>query len=196
MAEALKIEIVKTPDMAGWFARRRGAMLDAGVRALSNAIVANFSAKNGQGNAKGFPRSNFWQDAAESVTSHVVGDTMLAVIRKEGVRLRWKGGEVRPKPGRKALAIPLDPSVAHVWPSEHNDMATGGDYDEGATSLFWPKNSSHGFIKDNETGDLLWLLVSKTTHKPDPSVIPPETELHDAIVRAMRGVLRMGRGRK
>ena len=73
-----------------------------------------------------------------------------------------------------------------VWPSEHVRYATGGDYDEGATSLFWPKNSSHGFIKDNDTGEILWMLVAKTTHRPDPSVIPPEDELRGAIARAMR----------
>lgn len=192
MAEALKIEIVKTPDMAGWFARRRGAMLDMGVRALTEAIRNNFLAKSSKGNAKGFPRSNFWQDAAEDVTSHVVGDTMLAVIRKEGVRLRWKGGEVRPKPGKKALAIPLDPSVAHDWPSEYTGQGHG-------VFAVWPKGKSAGLLYGlGADGDAkpLWLLVSKTTHRPDPTVIPPETELHDAIVSAMRGVLRMGRGRK
>lgn len=194
MPDALKIEIKDIPDVGEILDRQRQPMLEAGVRALTNAVVKNFRKRNAQGNAKGFPRSNFWQDAAESVTSAVEGDAMSATIRKQGVRLRWKGGEVRPREGRKALAIPVDPSVAHVWPSEHAGYATGGDYDEGATALFWPKNSSHGFIKDNETGDLLWMLVSKTTHKPDPSVIPSEDELRSAIVRAMRRAARAGGG--
>ena len=186
MPDSLKIEIKDIPDVGEILDRQRQPMLDAGVRALTNAIVRNFRRRNSQGNAKGFPRSNFWQDAAESVTSAVEGAAMSATISKQGVRLRWKGGEVRPREGRKALAIPVDPSVAHVWPSEHVGYATGGDYDEGATSLFWPKNSSHGFIKDNDTGEILWMLVAKTTHKPDPSVIPPEDELRGTIARAMR----------
>lgn len=192
MPDALTIKIEKIPDIAAVIDRMRGPMLKDGVRALTNALARNFRKRNDRGNAKGFPRSDFWQDAAESVTSAVEGDAMVATVSKEGVRLRWKGGEVRPRGGRKALAIPLDPSVAHIWPSEHVGYATGGDYDEGATSLFWPKNSNHGFIKDNETSDLLWLLVSKTTHKPDPSVIPSEDELRSAIVRAMRRAARAG----
>ena len=190
MPDALTIEVKDIPDIGAWLDRQRQPMLDAGVRALSNAVVRNFRRKNQAGNAKGFPRSNFWQSAAESVTSAVEGDSMSATVRKEGVRLRWLGGVVRPKEGKKALAIPLDPAVAHIWPSEHAGYATGGDYDGGATSLFWPKNSSHGFIKDNDTGDLLWMLVSKTTHKADPSVIPSEDELRGAIVRAMRRAIR------
>lgn len=185
MSDALTIEIRNIPDVAARIEAAKPAMLEAGVRALTNAVVRNLRRRNSQANAKGFPRSNFWQEAAESVTSAVEGDSMSATIRRQGVRLRWKGGEVRPKDGKKALAIPMDPSVAHVWPSEHGGYATGGDYDEGATSLFWPKNSSHGFIKANDTGEILWMLVAKTTHRPDPSVIPSEDELRDAIARAM-----------
>ena len=96
MPDSLKIEIKDIPDVGEILDRQRQPMLDAGVRALTNAIVRNFRRRNSQGNAKGFPRSNFWQDAAESVTSAVEGDAMSATISKQGVRLRWKGGEVRP----------------------------------------------------------------------------------------------------
>ena len=153
--------------------------------------MKNFRRRNSRGNAKGFPRSNFWQDAAESVTSAVEGDTMSATIRRQGVRLRWKGGEVRPKDGRKALAIPVDPSVAHEWPSEYAGRG-------GALFHVWPKGRNTGFLANRGTAEkharILWMLVAKTTHKPDPSVIPPEGELRDKIVRAMKRALRAAQG--
>lgn len=198
MPDALKIEITKTPDIAAWLDRQRRPMLEAGKDALTTALARHFRKKNATPNARGFPRSQFWASAAESVTSAVEGDSIVVAVPKREdrgrefapVSLRWKGGTIFPREGKKALAIPLDPAVAHIWPSEHGGVATGGDYDEGATSLFWPKNSSHGFIKDNETGEFLWLLVAKTTHKPDPSVMPSEDDLRKAIARRMRSAIR------
>lgn len=186
MPNALKIEIKDIPDVGEILDRQRRPMLEAGRLALTDRLARNFERKDQAGNARGWPHSRFWERVASSVTSAAGDDGFSATITEPGVRLRWKGGEVRPREGKKALAIPVDPSVARIWPSEYGGYATGGDYDEGATSLFWPKNSSHGFIKDNETGDILWMLVAKTTHKPDPSVIPSEDELRGAIVRAMR----------
>jgi hypothetical protein len=183
MPDALTIEIKDIPDVGEILDRQRQPMLDAGVRALTNAVVKNFRRRNSQGNAKGFPRSNFWQDAAESVTSAVEGDAMSAAIRKQGGRLRGKGGEVRPKEGKKALAIPVDPSVAHEWPSEYTGRG-------GALFAVWPKGRNTGFLANRGTdrnhARILWMLVAKTTHRPDPSVIPPEDELRNAIARAMR----------
>ena len=183
MPDALTIEVKDIPDIGAWLDRQRQPMLDAGVRALSNAVVRNFRRKNQAGNARGFPRSNFWQSAAESVTSAVQGNDMVATVRKEGVRLRWLGGVVRPKPGRKALAIPARAEVAGKWPSE-----------ETGRTLFaiWPKHRSFGLLAERRDGRVraLWWLVPKTTHKADPSVVPPAEELRDAIARAMGRVLR------
>lgn len=175
----LDIKVEKLPAVGDMTDDRLRICREAAVAALSNALRKNFRAKNRTANAKGFPRSYFWQDAAESVTSSVAGNAIVATVRKEGVRLRWQGGVVRPKAGKKAIAIPKDPSVADMWPSEYS----------GALALIWPKASSHGWLKDEESGELLWLLVGQTAHKADPSVIPSDDALRTAIVTAAQAAL-------
>ena len=124
----------------------------------------------------GFRKSDYWADAADSVTSEVRGSTATVTVEQEGAALHYYGGTVYPR--KKALAIPIDPSVAGIWPSEASALT---DH----IAMFWPKNSSHGFLKDSETGDLLWLLVSKATIKADPSVLPTDGEILDAAAEAI-----------
>lgn len=64
-----------------------------------------------------FPKSNYYSESADSVTTKVSGDSATVSIEKEGAALHYYGGTVRPKRG-KALAIPLDPDVASICPSE------------------------------------------------------------------------------
>ena len=175
----LSIKVEKLPAVRETAENLLRICREAGARALSNVLIRNFRTKNGTSNAKGFPRSYFWQDAAESVTSAVDGDAVVATVAKEGVRLRWKGGTVGPKSGHKALAIPKDPSVADTWPSEYG----------GALALVWPRCSTHGWLKDEESGELLWLLVGATHHKAEPSVIPSEDAIKAAIVGAARAAM-------
>lgn len=125
----------------------------------------------------GFPKSDYYADAAENVAEFWHGSTGGIEIEKDGLTLHYEGGTVYPRNGHKALAIPLDPSVAGIWPSEYGGYSTGGDYDDGATSVFWPKGSQHGFIKENETGELLWLLVPHARIPADKTVLPEEDEM-------------------
>jgi len=172
------------------------AMREAAARAMSVALIRHFREKNRTPNAKGFKRSNYWSQAAESVTSRVEGDAAVAEVRKEGVRLRLLGGTVRPKAGKRALAIPADPSVAGIWPSEY-----GGKRGGVKTFLLWRKGENRGFIgtavKGQKEPKVLWWLVSKTQHKPDPTALPEMSAMVAAVERACRGVLRtLGGGAK
>lgn len=166
---------VKFPDGFGEerFASALEAVRGAVARALSNCLIEHFRAKNTRGNAKGFPRSNYWAQAADSVTSRVDGDTVIASITHPGVRLRWLGGTVTPKRGR-AMAIPVHPSVANVWPSE----MVGKN-----TFAVWLKDRQGGFIAstDGDNMTVLWRLVRKATHLPDSSVMPSMEERQKVI---------------
>ena len=105
-------------------------------------------------------------------------DQGVVEIEKEGLALHYEGGTVYPK--KKALAIPIDPSVADIWPSEASGIATGDGY-----AMIWPKGSNHGFIKDAETNDLLWLLVPKATIPADKTVLPEEETILSAAEAAI-----------
>ena len=125
----------------------------------------------------GLPKSNYWADAADSVTSEVSGNVAAVTVEQEGAALHYYGGTVHPKRG-KALAIPIDPSVAGIWPSEANALT---DH----IAMIWPKNSTHGFLKDAETNELLWLLVPRATIPADPTVMPTDDEIVNAAMDAV-----------
>ena len=160
-------------------------LAEAAARGVEVAVRRHLRRKNSSSSRReGFPKSNYWADAAETVSvASVSGSHATVEVAKEGAALHYHGGVVLPK--KKALAIPLDPAVAAIWPSEHAGYATGGSGDDGATAPIWPKGSNHGFIKDTETGDLLWLLVPKATIHADPSVLPEEGEMRQAAEDAM-----------
>lgn len=170
------------------------AMLDASARAMSNTLIRHFREKNRkEPNAKGWKRSNYWSQVGDSVTSRVDGKTAVAEIRKEGVRLHWLGGTVKPRPWHRALAIPADPSVAGMWPSEYD-----GKSKKDKPFLVWREGEQRGFLavkgSDPEHPRVLWWLTGATHHKPDETTLPATDTLAKAVQRACRSVLRALKG--
>lgn len=151
---------------------------EAARMAVSETVREHLRRKNSSTtpNRNGLPKSNYWADAADSVTSEVRGNVATVTVEKEGAALHYYGGTVYPK--KKALAIPVSPAVASIWPSEANALTDHID-------MIWPKNSAHGFLKDAETGDLLWLLLPKATIKADASVLPADAEIEHAAMEAI-----------
>ena len=167
---------------------RMPEIIQAVARSVSNTVKANLRDKDRNSRPEaGMPKSGYYGQAANAVTTTVSGNEATISIPKEGIRLHFYGGTVRPGAGKKALAIPVDPSVAMIWPSEAGGIATGGADDE-PYHLIWPKGSDHGWIKDTETNDLLWLLVPKATIRADRSILPHEGAIRKAIDEAMEAV--------
>ena len=144
---------------------------EAAVRGVEVLIIEHLRNKNDgtKPNRWGMPKMNYYADAAKNVEASVDGATVRVEIDHPGLAMHYEGGTVYPK--KKALAIPIDASVAGIWPSEANAYANEDEY-----ALIWPKNSSHGFIKDVEQNQLLWLLIPKATIKADKSVLPTDEE--------------------
>ena len=142
---------------------------EAAVRGVEALIIDHLRNKNTttQPNRYGLPKTNYYADAAKNVEASVDGATVRVEIEHPGLALHYEGGTVYPK--KKALAIPVDPSVAGIWPSEANAFANDDEY-----ALVWPKNSSHGFIKDTDQNRLLWLLVPKATIPADKTILPDD----------------------
>lgn len=137
------------------------------------------------------------ESVASSVTSKIEGKNAVAEIREPGVRLHWKGGTVKPTEGHKALAIPNDPDVKGIWPSEHRQA------DPAGTFLAWPKGKAFGFIakrhpkgSKDRTLHVLWWLKTETHHEADPTVVP-EDALVQGVQKACASVCRaLARGGK
>ena len=146
-------------------------LAEAAAQGVSAALQEHFRRKNATPNAKGFPRSNYWQDAAESVSVKPNGDKAIVSVDKEGVVLHLKGGTVRPVKG-KALAIPCAAAVYGVWPS-HAGRELGFRPAKGA-------GDKKGFLVDPASGDILYALYASVTHEADPSTVPTEAELIQA----------------
>ena len=146
---------------------------EAAVRGVEALIIAHLRKKNDgtKPNRWGMPKTNYYAEAAneKNVEASVDGATVRIEIDHPGLAMHYEGGTVRPK--KKTLAIPIDPAVAGIWPSEANAYANEDEY-----ALIWPKNSSHGFIKDVEQNQLLWLLIPKATIPADKSVLPTDEE--------------------
>ena len=144
---------------------------EAAVRGVEALIIEHLRKKNDgtKPNRWGMPKTNYYADAAKNVAAGVTGNKVNVEIDHPGISMHYEGGTVYPK--KKALAIPIDASVAGIWPSEANAFANEDEY-----ALIWPKNSSHGFIKDVEQNQLLWLLIPKATIKADKSVLPTDEE--------------------
>ena len=144
---------------------------EAAVHGVEVLIIEHLRKKNDgtNPNRNGLPKTNYYADAAKNVEASVDGATIRVEIDHPGLAMHYEGGTVYPK--KKALAIPIDASVAGIWPSEANAYANEDEY-----ALIWPNNSSHGFIKDVEQNQLLWLLIPKATIPADKSVLPTDEE--------------------
>lgn len=161
---------------------------EAAARGIQQAIVKHLKAK--PANRRGFPTSNYYADVADSVSVIAAGDHAAVEISKEGAALHYEGGTVRPKDGRGALAIPLAAQVYGKMPSEWSGFRRGDEPDEDdVLQMIWPRNSNHGFLKDRDTGELLYLLVHEARIPRDPDFLPNDEALHAAGGEAIEEAL-------
>lgn len=167
----------RLPD--GMTSRTLSLADDEGVQV---SVVRHLRRRNSTASRRsGFPQSGYWLDAAASTRTAPAGDAAEVTVEKEGVALHYYGGTVYPVKG-KALAISLDPSVAGKNPRELNGISD-------TLALLWPKNSDHGYLKDKNTSELLYLLVGATHHKADRSVLPEEGEMAAEAEEAMANAI-------
>lgn len=153
------------------------ALADAAARGVSNLVVDHLRARNASASHReGFPSTGYWSKAAEATVTERQGCVARIIVRAPGIRLHRYGGTVRPTSG-KSLAIPARAEVAGVWPREFTQQSKSGLF------LWWPKGRKAGALAKREgSGHLtiLWWLVGATHHKPDPTVLPDDSQLKDA----------------
>lgn len=164
---------------------REGLSKDLLAGAMAESVAAlmrsHFLARNAAAQPKeGFPKTGYWLKARSSVAWHREESGATVSASGPGLALRLHGGVVTPRSGR-ALAIPVDPRVATVWPSEAAQRAkTGKKNQPNAVFLWWPKGRRAGILAEREkNGHLhaLWVLVAKSVQKPDPGVLPSPADI-------------------
>ena len=156
-------------------------LAQAAGRGVSNAVKRHLVERDRRGRSDGLPRTGYYGDAASGVTTEVSGNRAVVTIHKEGVALHYYGGVVYPTDA-KALAIPKSPATAGKRPSEI-------DPDRTKFALVWPKGEKTGTLRDKETDEVVYLLVSKAKIKEDKTILPTEDEMFEAGKSAMEAIL-------
>lgn len=157
-------------------------LAQAAGRGVSNIVKRHLVERDSRGRSDGLPRTGYYGDAASGVTAEMSGKTALITIHKEGVALHYYGGVVYPTDGHKALAIPKSPATAGKRPKEF-------DPDRAKLALVWPKGEKAGTLRDKETDEVVYLLVSKATIPEDKTILPTEDEMKSAGMAAMEAIL-------
>ena len=154
-------------------------LAQAGGRGISNIVKRHLVDRDRASSpAAGMPRTGYYGDAANSVTTEMNGSVSVVTIHKEGVALHYYGGVVYPTSGHKALAIPQVPAAAGRRPAEI-------DPSRQQLALVWPKGATAGTLRDKETDDVWYLLVAKATIPADQTVLPTESAMTDAANAAI-----------
>jgi len=157
-------------------------LAQAAGRGVSNIVKRHLVERDARGRSDGLPRTGYYGDAAAGVTTEMDGNIAVVTIHKEGVALHYYGGVVYPTDGHKALAIPKSIQGAGKRPAE-------ADPDHTKFALVWPKGKTAGTLRDKETDEVVYLLVSKAKIKEDKTVLPTDAELESAGMSAMEAIL-------
>ena len=160
------------------------AVVSVAVEALVKAhLTENYATKP---NWLGAPSTGFWKRAIESVDSTSDGTVATTSITGKGVALRYYGGVVRPS-GRtsevtgkpiKFLAFPV---AAEVY---------GKAVAEVGFKLYPGGKSGPGLYKQqgdakSDSDPKMFAFARKTTHQPDPEILPSTNKILDAVSTAL-----------
>lgn len=181
----LRITVSGIPDVRAALrsSADRRQMLEAAGRGVSNLVIRHLRARGARPGKPGWPKSNYWEDAASSTQTRIVAAEAVVSIHAPGIRLRRYGGNVDAKRG-KAMAVPARPEVAGIWPSEYSDRDKVFLVVRRSLATAWlAERKSDGHLR------ILWWLIKTARHNPDPSVLPPKSDLAAAAAAAVKSIL-------
>ncbi|HMJ92341.1 MAG TPA: hypothetical protein VK530_21140 [Candidatus Acidoferrum sp.] len=147
--------------------------LNIAARALANGLKSHFRAKNQTPNRLGGARSNYWLGVAQAVNApQQTGPNSVAVaISHPSFNQKVYGGTIRAK-AAKSLTIPIHPD-AHGRRASVLERALG-------LKLFRVKDALAARGADGKL-TFYYALKQSVTQKPDPSALPPESEMQRIV---------------
>lgn len=153
-------------------------------------------------NKRGWPSTHFWEQAARSVIAAVTADGLVLTCNKQGVRQRWKGGEIKPV-GAGALTIPISPiSYGHrasEFPGLFLMKTKKGAFLVQAQAIETSGRKTQKAFKEesaalggNKKGkrlraglNFLFILSHGVNQLPDDRVVPTEDEFMEVAYAAL-----------
>lgn len=152
-------------------------------RRVAECVREHFRALNAErsGNS-GLGRSGFYADASRNVSEAATEDGFSISISKRGLRLRLKGGDVTPGPGKKYLTIPNRPESYGRRAAEFAGQLRFTFVSDG--NFMRPALVERG-VSNPQAANAYYWLVKRTRHKPDPTVMPTKKAMSEC---ARRGI--------
>ncbi len=182
----------------------RSRIAGAAASSIRHQVKANFAARGGR---------EFWMEAHDATKSKVTDDGVAVVtVEQTGVRLRWKGGVVKPKPGNvssktgKQTQLLALPQQKVELPGSYNGvLAYEKIQHRGALKGILLPGQVHPAkrkYKDRPAGrpvvsaagedvEPVFLLVTQTVHRPDPSVMPGDKAMQEAAAKGAALALKL-----
>jgi hypothetical protein len=149
-------------------------------RAAFNLIVAHLRDRDRTPNRLGGDRTHYYSQAADG--THMESDAQEATVTVShvGFRLRLEGGTVLPV-NAGALTIPIHPDAHGRRAAEFPGLFR-----------IRPKSSDSEFLADKpdpsdpDSLRVLYVLRASVTQAADPSVMPADTDLSEAVRAALQ----------
>ncbi|MDR1498520.1 MAG: hypothetical protein LBS59_09015 [Puniceicoccales bacterium] len=204
MSTSVKIASYASPALADLAHRlkdtrplmeRLGAVAEAELR-------RHFLDRNSEPNKRGWAKQNFWNRIRRATALTAVTDTTATVTISDPAFVhKVTGGEVRPRGGRKFLALPMRPEAAGVLPrpglipelfpirGKSGKLFLAKRDDAGGGKVGRSKARQASTTRQKRL-TIYYLLVRSVTHRPDARALPQREELQGVIIAAASRYLR------
>lgn len=168
---------------------------------MQRAVVENFESLGGE---------RFYKDAADATRLERHGAEAEIRVEHRGVRLRWKGGVVKPGagvsshtgratkllaiPGKKRMEAPGRYRPLFFMPVKGRPHLRGLllEGEEKVAERKWKdKPAGRAVIEPKKNGAVMFRLVDETEHAVNPRVMPARSVLGELAQRDMLGALRI-----
>lgn len=178
-----------------------------GARAGGNLVREHLIALNAERHGKG---RNFYLQAARSVNTAITPAGAMINIPHRGMRQRFQGGTIKPKPGGNFIAFPDEDAPAQAfqlmpreWPDHDLDRQLRMNPKTGHMQWALVRRAStairlqrrkkkDGTIKTSwkvseirQGGQVMYWLAGAVTQRADPTVLPTPLDLAATIISRM-----------
>jgi hypothetical protein len=141
-------------------------------------------------NKLGGRRTHFYGDAGRSTTYQIVTNGVVFGIAKQGIRQRLEGGTIVPRgyskiTGRKLRNLTI-PATAEAY---------GKRASEFDLEFAMVQDGGHvrpALVEKGETKAMYW-LVPRVVQQKDPSVLPTNEQLREALLQEVRKAIALRR---
>ena len=149
-------------------------------RSATNTIREHlFGLNQSRPNRLGGRRTQFYAQAARGTQYQVQENGVVVSINQVGIRQRYFGGTIRPRNGKKWIAVPARSEAHGKTPREFSNLRFV-QYRPDLAALLQVAGRSRQSIDDSgnvtggdeELGLVMYWLKPFVTQKPDPTVLP------------------------